>query len=159
MQLIVGVGDMKVASDPSAVLATYSLGSCIGVAIYDPEVRVGGLLHYMLPESKIAREKAVKNPYMFGDTGIPPCLRPHIDTARKKNRMRVIVVGGAQILDQNDLFNIGKRNYAMLRKLFWKNKVMIHYEAVGGTVNRTLKLELSTGKTLLKISGAKEIEI
>jgi chemotaxis protein CheD len=159
MQLIVGVGDMKVANDPSAILATYSLGSCIGVAVYDPEVRVGGLLHYMLPESRIDREKATRNPYMFGDTGIPSLFKTAYQYGAKKGRMRVIVVGGAQILDQNDLFNIGKRNYTMLRKLFWKNRVMIHYEAVGGTVNRTLKLELATGRTLLKVSGAKEIEI
>jgi chemotaxis protein CheD len=159
MQVIVGVGDMKVAKDPSAVLATYSLGSCIGVAVYDPEVRVGGLLHYMLPESKIDREKALKNPFMFGDTGIPALFKTAYRYGAKKNRMRIIVVGGAQILDQNDLFNIGKRNHAMLRKLFWKNKVMIHYEDVGGTVNRTLKLEVGTGRTLLKVSGTKEVEI
>jgi chemotaxis protein CheD len=159
MQVIVGVGDMKVANDPAAVLATYSLGSCIGLAIYDPEVRVGGLLHYMLPESKIAREKAQKNPFMFGDTGIPYLFKTAYQYGAKKNRMRVIVVGGAQILDQNDLFNIGKRNHALLRKMFWKNKVMIHYEEVGGTVNRTLKLEVATGRTWLKVSGAKEVEI
>jgi chemotaxis protein CheD len=159
MQVIVGVGDMKVANDPSAVLATYSLGSCIGVAVYDPEVRVGGLLHYMLPESKIDREKAQKNPFMFGDTGIPYLFKTAYQYGAKKNRMRVIVVGGAQILDQNDLFNIGKRNHALLRKMFWKNKVMIHYEEVGGTVNRTLKLEVGTGRTWLKVSGSKEIEI
>jgi chemotaxis protein CheD len=96
---------------------------------------------------------------MFGDTGIPSLFKTAYRYGAQKNRMRVIVVGGAQILDQNDLFNIGKRNHAILRKLFWKNRVMIHYEAVGGTVNRTLKLELGTGRTLLKVSGAKEIEI
>jgi chemotaxis protein CheD len=116
-------------------------------------------LHYMLPESKIDREKAQKNPFMFGDTGIPYLFKTAYQYGAKKNRMRVIVVGGAQILDQNDLFNIGKRNHALLRKMFWKNKVMIHYEEVGGTVNRTLKLEVGTGRTWLKVSGSKEIEI
>ena len=71
MDLIVGVGDMKVSSNPEDVLATYSLGSCIGLIIYDPVVSVGGLLHYMLPESSLDGNKAKKNPYMFGDTGIP----------------------------------------------------------------------------------------
>ncbi|MBW2066957.1 MAG: chemotaxis protein CheX [Deltaproteobacteria bacterium] len=69
--LVVGVGDMKLSDDPQTVLVTHSLGSCIGLAIYDPLVRVGGLLHYMLPESSLDRAKARENPYMFGDTGIP----------------------------------------------------------------------------------------
>jgi chemotaxis protein CheD len=63
------------------------------------------------------------------------------------------VVGGAEILDQKGLFNIGKRNCAVLRKLFWKNNVMIEFEDVGGNVNRTLKLEVGTGTTWLKTSG------
>ena len=159
MNLIVGVGDMKVSNDPSSVLVTYSLGSCIGVAIYDPQVKVGGLLHYMLPDSSIDREKARRNPYMFGDTGIPALFKASYRLGAKKNRIRIIVVGGAQILDQNGLFNIGKRNYALLRKMFFKNNVMTDYEDVGGSVNRTLKLEIETGQAWLKVSGSGVIKI
>ena len=75
MNLIVGVSDMKVSNDREAILITYSLGSCIGVAIYDSVARVGGLLHYMLPESGLDQEKARKNPYMFADTGIPALFK------------------------------------------------------------------------------------
>ena len=103
--IIVGVADMKVNADGKCVLVTYSLGSCIGVAIYDPVVRVGGLLHYMLPESSLDRIKAKKNPYMFGDTGIPLLFKETYKLGAKKNRLKVIVVGGAQILDQKGLFN------------------------------------------------------
>ena len=71
MDAVVGVADMKVSNDQEQMLVTYSLGSCIGVAIYDPVARVGGMLHYMLPESSLDRRKAQKNPSMFGDTGIP----------------------------------------------------------------------------------------
>ena len=159
MNLIVGVGDMKVSNEAGAILMTYSLGSCIGLAIYDPVVKVGGLLHYMLPDSGIDKAKAKSNPYMFGDTGIPTLFKAAYQYGAKKNRIRTIVVGGAQILDQAGLFNIGKRNHALLRKMFWKNNVMTHFEDVGGTVNRTLKLEVDTGQAWLKVSGSEVIKI
>jgi chemotaxis protein CheD len=154
MNLIVGVGDMKVSNDPESILATYSLGSCIGLAIYDPVAKVGGLLHYMLPDSSLDESKARKKPYMFGNTGIPVLFKETYKFGAKKNRLKIIVVGGSQILDQKGLFNIGKRNHTVLRKMFWKNNVMIDFEDVGGTVNRTLKLEIKTGQAWLKISGA-----
>ena len=153
MDIVVRVADMKVSNEPGVVLVTYSLSSCIGLAIHDPVAQVGGMLHYMLPESSIDGRKAKKNPYMFGDTGIPALFREAYKLGAKKNRLRVIVVGGAQILDQKGLFNIGKRNYTVLRKLFWKNNVMTDFEEVGGNVNRTLKLEIKTGQAWLKISG------
>ena len=153
MDIVVGVGDMKVSNDPEDVLVTYSLSSCIGLAIYDPVAKVGGLLHYMLPESSLDGSKSRKNPYMFGDTGIPLLFKEAYRLGAKKNRLKVIVVGGAQILDQKGFFNIGKRNHTLLRKMFWKNNVMIDYEEVGGTVNRTIRLEIESGQAWLKVSG------
>jgi len=153
MDIVVGVADMKVSNEPGVVLVTYSLSSCIGLAIHDPVAQVGGMLHYMLPDSSLDGRKAKKNPYMFGDTGIPLLFKEAYKLGAKKNRLRVIVIGGAQILDQKGLFNIGKRNYTVLRKLLWKNNVMTDFEDVGGNVNRTLKLEIKTGQAWLKISG------
>lgn len=153
MDLVVGVADMQVSNDPEGVLVTYSLGSCIAVAIYDPVMKVGGLLHYMLPKSSIDETKARKNPYMFGDTGIPLLFKESYQFGAKKNRLKIVVVGGAQILDQRGLFNIGKRNYTLLRKMFWKNNVMVDFEHVGGNSNRTLRLGVKSGDISLKISG------
>ncbi|MDY6972034.1 MAG: chemotaxis protein CheD [Thermodesulfobacteriota bacterium] len=159
MNNIVGVSDMKVSNDLESILVTYSLGSCIGVAIYDQVARVGGLLHFMLPESTIDPIKAKEKPYMFADTGIPCLFKATYQLGAKKQRMKVIVVGGAQVLDQRGFFNIGKRNQMAVRKIFWKNKVMIDYEDVGGDVNRTIKMAIRDGKTWLKTSGKQEIEI
>jgi chemotaxis protein CheD len=153
MNLIVGVSDMKVTNDSEAILITYSLGSCIGVAIYDSVARVGGLLHYMLPESSLDREKARKNPYMFADTGIPALFKAAYQLGAKKQRMKVVVIGGSQILDQKGFFNIGKRNDIAVRKMFHKNNVIIDYRDIGGTVNRTIKLAVNTGDIWIKVSG------
>ncbi|MFY9942315.1 MAG: chemotaxis protein CheD [Desulfobacterales bacterium] len=159
MNIIVGVSDMKVSGASDAVVVTYSLGSCIGVSIYDPVVKVGGILHYMLPDSSLDKIKAQKNPFMFADTGIPTFFKETYKLGARRQRMKIIVAGGAQILDQKGFFNIGKRNHMALRKLFWKNNVMIDHEDVGGNVNRTVRLNIQTGETFIKISGRGEIKV
>lgn len=159
MNLIVGVSDMKVSNDPGSVLVTYSLGSCIGMAVYDRIARVGGLLHFMLPESNLDLEKAKRNPFMFADTGIPALFKAAYRLGAKKQRMKVIVVGGAQVLDQNGFFNIGKRNDMAVRKIFHRNNVIIDYRDVGGNVNRTVRLAVKNGEARIKVSGRGEKKI
>jgi len=109
--------------------------------------RVGGLLHYMLPESSLDTVKAKKNPYMFADTGIPSLFKAAYKLGAKKQRLKVILIGGSQILDQKGFFNIGKRNETAARKMFHKNNVIISYKDVGGVVNRTVKLAVNNGDT------------
>jgi len=150
---------MKVSNDPDAVIVTYSLGSCIGIAVYDPMARVGGMLHFMLPESDLNSGKARKRPYMFADTGIPALFKASYQLGAKKQRMKVVVVGGAHVLDQKGFFNIGKRNYMAVKKMFWKNNVLIDYEDVGGNVNRTVKLAVKDGQAWVKTSGQVERQI
>lgn len=159
MKLIVGVADMKVSNNPEDTLITYSLGSCIGVVVYDPVARTGGMLHYMLPESKLDKVKAETRPFMFADTGIPRLFKEAYRFDAKKNRMTVWVVGGAQILDQKGFFNIGKRNYMALKKIFFRNKVLIDHEDVGGNVNRTIRLDIKTGDVFVKTSGEPEVAL
>ncbi|WP_287125291.1 chemotaxis protein CheD [Desulfobacter sp.] len=159
MKQIVGVADMKVSNNPAEDVITYSLGSCIGLVIYDPVVRVGGILHYMLPESAIDKEKAVQKPFMFADTGIPRLFKTAYAMGAMKPRIKIFVAGGAEILDQNGFFNIGKRNYLALKKMFFKNKVMIDKQEVGGNINRTVRIEIASGEIFLKTSGSKEVKI
>lgn len=159
MKQIVGVADMKVSNNPGESLVTYSLGSCIGLVIYDPVVRVGGMLHYMLPESSIDKEKASARPYMFADSGIPRLFKTAYQLGAAKQRMRIYVAGGAEILDQSGFFNIGKRNYMALKKMFLKNNVMINQQDVGGNTNRTVRIEIATGDIYVKTSGGKEVKI
>ena len=159
MDINVGVADMKVSNKPEAVLTTYSLGSCIGIAIYDAVARVGGLLHFMLPDSSLDPEKAKRKPHMFADTGIPLLFKAAYKLDAKKQRMRVVVVGGAHVLDQKGFFNIGKRNDMAVRKVFHRNNVIVDFKDVGGNVNRTLKLSVKNGEILLKTSGQGEKKI
>ncbi len=156
MKIVVGMADMRVTNDPESTLITYALGSCIGVSLYDPMAKVGGLLHFMLPESQIDLEKAQRNPWMFADTGIPLLFREMYKLGGDKRRIQVKVAGGAQVMDAEGYFNIGKRNSMALRKILWKNSVLIQAEAVGGNVNRTVRLVLSSGEVWVKTAGEEE---
>ena len=159
MNIVVGVSDMKVSKNPESVLVTHSLGSCIGVAIYDPIVHAGGLLHFMLPDSTLDSVKAKKTPSMFADTGIPYLFKSVYQLGGNKRRMRVVVAGGAHVNNREDFFNIGKRNFMAVRKIFLKNNVFADYQHVGGTSNRTIRLSIKDGRAWLKVSGKGLIEV
>lgn len=154
MNEVVGVADCKSSGNKEAILVTYALGSCIAVAVHDASARVGGLLHYMLPDSSIDPARAVQNPYMFADTGIPRLLKSVLDLGGQKRQLTVYVAGGAQMMDANGVFNVGKRNYLALRKLLWTAGLMIHAESVGGMITRTVRLEVGTGRLLSRENGA-----
>jgi chemotaxis protein CheD len=153
MDVVVGVADLKVSNQMNHVLVTHALGSCIGVVIYDPQARIGGLLHFMLPESSLDPGRALENPYMFADTGIPRLFRECYSLGAQKHRLKVKVAGGSQVLGGQEHFQIGRRNYAALRRLFLKNNVLIDHEDVGGCIARTLFLEIATGRTWVKTTG------
>ncbi|MDA8419053.1 MAG: chemotaxis protein CheD [Desulfobacteraceae bacterium] len=159
MKLIVGISDMKIGTKPDDELVTYSLGSCIGVAIWDPVAKVGALLHYMLPDSSIDKDKAEQKPYMFADTGVPRMFKEIYKYGALKERLKVYIVGGAQVMDDSGMFNIGKRNQMIIRKMFWKNNVAVTKEDVGGAVNRTITLKIGSGNVRLKVSGQGEVEL
>jgi chemotaxis protein CheD len=155
----VGIGDCKVSNGTDTVLATYALGSCIAVAIHDPVASVGGLLHFMLPESSLNPEKAGKNPFLFADTGIPALFHAAYGLGAEKRRLVVRAAGGAQVMDDAGVFNIGKRNHLALRKILWKAGVMIHGEEMGGTSSRTVRLEVATGRFWIRGPGLPEREL
>ncbi|MHC4974978.1 MAG: chemotaxis protein CheD [Planctomycetota bacterium] len=152
-KLVVGVADMIVSDDPSKAIITYALGSCIGVTIYDPVAHVGGMLHFMLPDSKVNREKAEANPAMFGDTGIPRLFKECYALGAQKERLIVCAAGGAEVLCDDGHFKIGSRNRTLLRKIFWKNNILVSNEQTGGSISRTLKLELSDGNVAVFHKG------
>lgn len=152
-KVVVGLADFAVSNSQNVILTTYALGSCLGIAIYDPIVRVGGLLHIMLPDSGIDPVKAAAKPAMFVDTGVPALFRAAYELHADKHRIQIYVAGGAQIMDNSGFFNIGRRNYDALTALLAKHGLHIHAEEVGGMVNRTLYLNLATGVVSLKVSG------
>eukprot|EP00767_Chilomastix_cuspidata_P000674 gnl/Chilomastix_cuspidata/11815.p1 GENE.gnl/Chilomastix_cuspidata/11815~~gnl/Chilomastix_cuspidata/11815.p1 ORF type:complete len:106 (-),score=12.13 gnl/Chilomastix_cuspidata/11815:14-304(-) len=96
---------------------------------------------------------------MFADTGIPNLFRETYKYGAKKSRMKVMIVGGAQILDQKGFFNIGKRNYMAVKKMFFRNNVFSDYEDIGGNINRTVTVKVDSGEMIIKTSGKEEKKI
>jgi chemotaxis protein CheD len=154
--ITVGMADLRVTSDPESMLVTYALGSCIAVLVHDPIRRVGGMIHYMLPLSSVTPEKSRDKPAMFADTGVPLLFERMYALSCRKADLVVRVAGGAAIHDDNGVFEIGKRNYVVLRKLLWKSGVGIAAEAVGGAVSRTVRLFVGSGRTTLRTSDSRE---
>jgi chemotaxis protein CheD len=155
---IVGIADMAVSSDPQALIVTYALGSCLGVCVFDPVARVAGMLHLMLPQGSLAPEKAAANPLMFADTGIPKLFLSSYALGAKKERMVVTVAGGASFSLKEDAdLAIGQRNVAMLRKVLWKNGVLLKKHELGGTEPRNMIIDVRSGEVTVGFGGETRI--
>lgn len=145
-RIVVGVGDLQWSSDLDDLLVTFALGSCVGITAYDAERKVGGLLHAMLPQRKHSSQGEMKAA-MFVDTGVPELFLKCYELGADKNRLVVCIVGGACRTSDNggDPFKIGERNVEMVRALLDVNHVAVHAWDVGGTLARTLSLDMTKG--------------
>ncbi len=136
---------MKVGQKGDTIV-TYALGTSLGLIAYDPEAQVGGMLHAMLPLSKTDPEKAKSNPYIFVDTGVPKLLEEVAGAGASQDRLVIRAVGCSRPVGDNEMFKIGERNYSVLKKVLWKNNLLLESEEVGGPENRTVQFNLSTGQ-------------
>lgn len=153
MQIVVNISDARVSAKAEDVIVTYSLGSCIGVSLYDPVARVGGMLHYQLPSATIDTERARQNPLMFADTGMEILLNQVTRLGADKRRLKVKLAGAAQMLNDGNLFNIGRRNHAAIRKILWQHGLFVDGEDIGGTTPRTMYLNVADGTVVIKANG------
>ncbi|HZL57370.1 MAG TPA: chemotaxis protein CheD [Bryobacteraceae bacterium] len=149
-EIVVGMGDCRVAGLPALTLSTYALGSCIAVVVYDWKSKLGGLLHVMLPDSSMDRARAGLNPYVYVDTGVPALFRRLRELGSSKGGARCCIAGGASMMADSAHFEIGKRNYLALKKSLWKMGVFVDQEDVGGSESRSVRLDLETGRVDLR---------
>ncbi len=155
-RVVIGVGDMAVSNNESVTLSTYALGSCVGVVAYDPIAKSGGILHLMLPDSTISQDKAQKQPAMFADTGMPLLFRALAGVKADRSRLRIFLAGGASVLNGADPFKIGERNNTTVQRFLKANGFSIVGQDTGGSVNRTVHLEIASGQVTLKLPDRTE---
>lgn len=149
--VVVGVADMAIRKSGEAThLVTYALGSCIGLTVYDPVAKIGGLLHYMLPQPSPNQDPESLKPYMYATTGVALMMRRLVELGARKSRFVVCAAGAAEIMCESSAFAVGKRNHTMLRKLMWKDGIVLAGEDVGGQIARTMSLDLATGDVTSK---------
>ena len=153
-RVVVGVGDLVVTNAAQSILSTYALGSCIGVAAYDSTLKVGGILHFMLPDSRISPEKAFAQPAMFADTGLRQFFQQLFTFGARPARLQLFVAGGAKVLGGDDTLRIGIRNTEAILDFLDRNDLPLAYTELGGTTNRTLHLALADGLLTLKTPHA-----
>jgi chemotaxis protein CheD len=151
--ITVRISDVRVSNDPEVILATHSLGSCIGVTAYDPVMRIGGMLHYQLPSSEADTKRARQSPAMYADTGMALLLSEMAALGAEKRRLKIKLAGGARMLTGSDVFDIGRRNHTAVRKFLWQQGLLIEAEEIGGTAARNLYLRISDGAVQIKTCG------
>lgn len=156
-QIIVDIAEIQVSQNASDTLVTYSLGSCIGVAFYDPFASVGGMIHCMLPRAKLDMQKAKEHPGMFVDTGMFTALTKLTRLGLKKSRCIVYAAGCARVLHGPTLFRIGERNQALFQAFLKKNNMRTAVEDFGGEASRTVWLDMSTGCFTVRSKGEKTV--
>lgn len=150
---LIGIGEMKVSSDATEVLTAPNLGSCLGISIFDPVTKVGGMIHCLLPLSTKNPEKAKEQPGTYVDTGVPLLLEQVLKKGGQKKDLIICVAGGAAMNTTNDMFEIGQKNYTVLRKILWKNNLLIKKEDVGSNTPRSISLYCGSGEVWLKVNG------
>lgn len=159
-RVVIGVGDMAVSNSLSTILSTYALGSCIGVIAYDPHGKCGGILHLMLPEAKVSPQKALTQPAMFADTGLPLFFKALLGLRAERTRLRLFVTGGAHLIAGHDPFKIGERNTHSTLAFVTENHLNLIRSETGGSVSRTVHLDLSTGTVnLLTPNGKSQVSL
>ncbi len=154
LTLIVGIGECRVSAKEDARLITYALGSCIALVAWDPVARVGGLVHFLLPDSSLGTVRGNSNPGLFADTGIPLLISRCVEAGAVRSRLVLRAAGGARVLDNSNHFDIGNRNHTSMRKALWKAGLLLQGEATGGTQSRTVSLDVATGTMLVREGGA-----
>lgn len=153
-EIKIGIGDMKVLRQ-SGTLITYALGSCIGITLYDPVIKLGGLLHIMLPK---AGDQGAATPFKFADTGIREMIRKMAAYGGISRRYVCKIAGGAQMFQMTGpIGNIGERNIASVREELAAQQIRIQGEDVGKNYARTMLMDVSTGAVRVRTMGRNEI--
>ena len=158
--IVVDVGGIGVSNRPDDIIKTFALGSCVAIVAYFPAVRAAGMIHVALPDSTLDRAKASVKPGYFADSGIPVFLSQLKKLGvNGSSGLSIKLFGGANVMDPNNVFNIGKRNVLSIRKILWQNRLAPHAEDVGANYSRTVWIEVATGKVFASSPGRGQWEL
>ena len=152
MEIVVNISDMKVTNRARDVLVTHALGSCLGLAAYDPVAGVAGLIHCLLPLSRDGKVPA-KNPFMYVNTGIPQMIRAMYGRGATRENLVLKAAGCGRMMHISNQFDTGASNIAALKKLLQVNEMRLSAEDVGGTIPRTMRLFVDTGRIVISSCG------
>jgi chemotaxis protein CheD len=151
--IIVGMADLNVVKSPG-VLTTLGLGSCVGIALYDPINKIAGLAHIMLPNSKEMQQNG--NVAKFADTALIRLLFEMKKQGANKNLIKAKIAGGAQMFAfnaKNDSLRIGDRNVEASLSNLKQQNIPVLAQDTGDNYGRTVELYAEDGSFLIKTIG------
>lgn len=157
----VGMSQIEVSAIQDTILLAPGLGSCIGLAIYDPVKKIAGMAHIVLPDSeKVAKDSEPLGKY--ANTAVPELFKKLLSLGANKKDFIIKIAGGSQMFNfkqESNVLNIGTRNIIAVKTALTKEGAIILKADTGGNKGRTFKLDAKTGKFSVKIIGQDEIEI
>ena len=149
----VGMADLNICKSPD-VITTLGLGSCIGLTLYDPVTKIGGMVHYMLPDSTQVRNN--ENIAKFADTGIDELLKKVVAAGASRQRLVAKIAGGAKMFETTGVSaigNIGARNAEAAKQILKQKGIRLVAEDTGLNYGRTVELHCETGDFHIKAVG------
>jgi len=147
----VGMAELNISKSPD-ILKTTGLGSCVGVCIYDPKSKIGGMAHIMLPDSKSARQASTIIG-KYSDTAIRELLGKLQEYGVSKKNLIAKIAGGAQMFSftgGSEIMKIGFRNIEAVKEDLKINNVKLVAEDVGGNYGRTIEFDLANGELMVR---------
>lgn len=155
----VGMADLKICKSPDAV-TTLGLGSCVGIALRDPQTKIGGLAHIMLPDSKQIKDNS--NIPKFADTGIEELVRQMVAAGAAKSRLQAKIAGGAQMFsfqNKSNLLRVGERNVEATKAKLAELGIPILAQDTGDNYGRTVIFFPENGDFIIRAVGREEYKI
>lgn len=157
--LSVGLGEIVVSEDQDDVLVAYGLGSCLGIACYDKDAIIAGMLHAVLPEPN-GNANNVDARYVV--QGVPLLIDQVINAGATRSKLTIRIAGGANMLNSpgfQNVLNIGKRNIAAAEAVLEKTSIPVVGRDVGGNTGRTVRFYVRDGRMMIRRLGGEEIEL
>ena len=152
--------ELKISRNPAETLVAFSIGSGMAVSVHDVVIKAGGMLNFVLPDSvTMPPEKAERFPYMFADTGLSALWTAMQGIGARPENFKVVIAGGAQVMDQNGGFNIGQKNHRAATAFFRNKNLSIDHQDIGGISRRTLRLDIGSGSNMIQTLGRGEVHV
>ena len=161
-EIIVKMGEIQLITKPNAILIAPSLGSCIGLAVYDQKSKMAGMIHIVLPDSHIKHSHNIEEKSgKYADIAIPTLIGKMLSLGSKREDLIIKIAGGAQMFNfkgDSSIMNIGARNIEAVKNALKEMNLVVNSADTGGNSGRTLKLNAFNGNFYLKVIGQQEIE-
>ncbi len=152
----VGMADLNIVRSPG-MITTLGLGSCVAVVLYDTKLKIAGMAHVMLPDSKVIKNN--ENIAKFADTALEELLNRMLKLGVEKRNLVAKIAGGAQMFafdNADEIFSVGRKNIEACKEFLSNNKIQLIAEDTGKNYGRTVEFYTESGQFKIRTIGKGE---